>query len=121
MKGPVANFPAFRVLPDGSSRIHVEISEKVVVAEHKAEGRIAYRIKGASVPVRTNRLPLETTFFRSPVARVLLVEADEEDIELVIELRQPSSVTHKIIETDAGMILQVDFPAPAAHAPAPAK
>jgi len=121
VKGPVANFPAFRVLPDGSSRIHVEISEKVVVAEHKAEGRIAYRIKGASVPVRTNRLPLETTFFRSPVARVLLVEADEEDIELVIELRQPSSVTHKIIETDAGMILQVDFPAPAAHAPAPAK
>lgn len=120
VKGPVANFPAFRVLPDGSSRIHVAISEKVIVAEHKAEGRIAYRIKGASVPVRTNRLPLVTSFFRTAVARVSLVEVDEEDAELVVELRQPSAVTHKVVETDAGMILQVDVPAPAAQASAPA-
>jgi hypothetical protein len=120
VKGPVASFPAFRVLPDGTSRVNVEISQKVIVAERKAEGRVAYRIKGASVPVRTNRLPLETSFFRTPVARVSLVEVDEEDVELVVELRQPSTATYKVVETDAGMTLQVDFPAPAAQASAPA-
>jgi hypothetical protein len=119
VKGPVANFPAFRVQPDGSSRIHVQVSEKVSVAERKAEGRIAYRIKGASVPVRTNLLPLETSFFKTPVSRVTLVEVDDEDVELIVELRQPSAVTYKVVDTDAGMILQVDFPAPVSQAPAP--
>ena len=123
VKGPVANFPSFRVLPDGSSRINVEVTAKVIVAERKAEGRLAYRLKGTSVPVRTNLLPLETGFFKTPVARATLVEVDEEDVELVIELRQPSAATYKVVETDAGMILQVDFPAPAAQAapPPPAK
>jgi hypothetical protein len=119
VKGPVANFPAFRVLPDGSSRIHVAISQKTTVDERKAEGRLAYRIKGASVPVRTNRLPLETSFFRTPVSRATLVEVGDEDVELIIELRQPSAATYKVVDTDAGMILQVDFPAPAPQAPAP--
>jgi hypothetical protein len=118
-KGPVANFPSFRVLPDGSSRINVAISEKVIVAERKAEGRVAYRLKGASVPVRTNLLPLETSFFKTPVGRVSLVEADEEDIELVVELRQPSAVTYKVVDTDAGILLQVDVPPPAPQAPPP--
>ncbi|HRI72097.1 MAG TPA: hypothetical protein PK156_48020 [Polyangium sp.] len=123
VKGPVANFPSFRVLPDGSSRIHVEVSAKVSVAERKAEGRLAYRLKGASVPVRTNLLPLETSFFKTPVARATLVEVDDEDVELVIELRQPSTATYKVVDTDAGMILQVDFPAPTTQAapPPPAK
>ncbi len=119
VKGPVANFPSFRIQPDGSSRVHVEISEKVIVAERKAEGRLAYRLKGASVPVRTNLLPLETSFFKTPVARVMLVEAGDEDVELIVELRQPSVATYKIVDTDAGMILQVDFPPPASQAPAP--
>lgn len=119
VKGPVANFPAFRIQPDGSSRVHVEVSERVIVAERKAEGRLAYRIKGASVPVRTNLLPLETGFFKTPVARVMLVEAGDEDVELIVELRQPSAATYKVVETDAGMILQVDFPPPAQQAPAP--
>jgi hypothetical protein len=119
VKGPVANFPSFRVLPDGSSRIHVAISEKVIVAERKAEGRVAYRLKGTSVPVRTNLLPLETSFFKTPVARVSLVEAGDEDVELIVELRQPSSVTYKTVDTDAGMLLQVDVPAPAPREPPP--
>lgn len=117
--GPVANFPSFRVLPDGSSRIHVAITEKVIVAERKAEGRVAYRLKGVSVPVRTNLLPLETSFFKTPVARVTLVEAGDEDIELVVELRQPTAITYKTVDTDAGMLLQIDVPAPAQQTPQP--
>jgi hypothetical protein len=123
VKGPIVNFPAFRIQPDGSSRVYVVISEKVIVSERKAEGRLAYRIKGASVPVKTNLLPLETGFFKTPVARVMLVEAGDEDVELVVELRQPSASTYNLVDTDRGMILQVDFPplAPQNPAPPPAK
>lgn len=119
VKGPVTNYPSFRVLPDGSSRINVAISEKVTVEERKAEGRVAYRLKGASVPITTNLLPLETGFFKTPVARVSLVEVGDEDVELVVEFRQPSAVTYKVVDTDAGVLLQVDVPAPAAQTPAP--
>ncbi len=119
-KGPVANYPGFRVLDGGASRVWVEISEKVAITEHKAEGRIVYRMKGVSVPTRTNRLPLETMFFPTPVGRVLLTELDDGDVDLVIELRQPSTPSHKLVETEGGVTLQVDFPAPEAP-PAQAK
>ncbi|MDC0746891.1 hypothetical protein [Polyangium mundeleinium] len=120
-KAPVANSPGFQLLAGGVSRVSVEISQKVDITEHKAEGRIAYRMKGVSVPTRTNRLPLETMFFQTPVSRVLLAELDDGDVDLVIELKQPSTPSYKLVETEGGVTLQVDFPAPAAGgAPKPA-
>ncbi|HVK63115.1 MAG TPA: hypothetical protein VM694_01505 [Polyangium sp.] len=112
-KAPVANSPGFQILAGGASRVSVEISQKVDITEHKAEGRIAYRMKGVSVPTRTNRLPLETTFFQTPVGRVLLAELDDGDVDLVIELKQPSTPSYKLVETEGGVTLQVDFPASA--------
>jgi len=119
IKGPVANFPGFRMLSAGESRVSVEISEKVDVTEHKAEGRIAYRMKGVSVPTKTNRLPLETMFFQTPVGRIQLVELDEGDVDLVIELRQASTPTYKLAEAESGFVLEVDFPKPTAAIPPP--
>jgi len=110
INGPVATFPGFRMLEDGSTRVYVEISERVPVAEHKAEGRIAYRIKGAAVPTPNNLRALDTQFFNTPVARVQLVE-DEEDVDLVIELKQPAQPSHRLIDSEGGVVLQVDFPA----------
>lgn len=112
-KAPVASSPSFQILAGGVSRVWVEISQKVDVTEHKAEGRIAYRMKGVEVPTRTNRLPLETMFFQTPVGRVLLTELDDGDVDLVIELKQPSTPSHKLVESEGGVTLQVDFPAPA--------
>lgn len=111
IKGPIASFPAFQMLANGVSRVSVEISEKVEVTEHQAAGRLTYRLKGVSVPTRTNRLPLETMFFQSPVSRVQLVEQEEADLDLVIELSQPSTPTYKLVDTEGGVLLQVDFPA----------
>jgi hypothetical protein len=110
INGPVATFPAFRLLEDGGARVHVEISEKVPVSEHKAEGRVAYRIKGAAVPTSNNLRALDTQFFDTPVARVQLVEVDE-DVDLVIDLKQPAQPSHRLVESEGGVVLQVDFPA----------
>ncbi|MDC3961680.1 hypothetical protein [Polyangium jinanense] len=120
-KAPVASSPSFQILASGVSRVWIEVSEKVDVTEHKAEGRIAYRLKGVVVPTRTNRLPLETMFFQTPVGRVLLVELDDGDVDLVVELKQPSTPSYKLVETEGGVTLQVDFPASATSKQAPAE
>jgi hypothetical protein len=109
VNGPVATFPGFRLLEDGSTRVYVEISHRVPVAEHKAEGRIAYRIKGAAVPTQNNLRALDTQFFDTPVARAQLVEVDE-DVDLVIELKQPAQPSHRLVDSEGGVVLQVDFP-----------
>jgi hypothetical protein len=108
--GPIAMSPGFAMLQGGKSRIFVEVSKKVDVTEHKVQGRVIYRIKGASVPLRNNRLPLLTGFFPTPVMEARLVEQDN-DVALVIDLRQASDVEHRIVESESGMVVQVDFPA----------
>ncbi|WP_437737001.1 hypothetical protein [Sorangium sp. So ce1335] len=107
---PVATFPGFRMLPTGGSRVFVQIhGGKVDVAESKAAGRLVYRMKGAAA-IQTNRFPLVTTFFATPVTQVQLVDQGN-DLDMVIDLRAPTEATHRVIETAEGMVLQVDFPA----------
>jgi len=119
INGPVATYPGFKMLADGTSRVFVEVSRKVDITEHKAQGRVVYRLKGVSVPIRTNRLALLTGFFASPIGRIQLV-AEGDDMDLVIDLRAPSTPQHKIIESEGGIVLQVDFPKLAGQ-PAPAQ
>ncbi|AUX31551.1 MULTISPECIES: hypothetical protein [Sorangium] len=107
---PVATFPGFRMLPTGGSRVFVQIhGGKVDVAESKAAGRLVYRMKGAGA-IQTNRFPLVTSFFATPVTQVQLVDQGN-DLDMVIELRAQADATYRVIETDQGMVLQVDFPA----------
>lgn len=107
--GPIATYPGFRMLDGGGSRVLVTLSKKVNVTEHKSEGKVTYRIQGVSVPTRTNRLPLLTAFFSTPVARAELVSRDG-DVDLVIDLRAAATPQFRVIETDKGAELQVDFP-----------
>ena len=107
--GPVATYPGFRMLPDGGSRVFVSVSKKVPITEHKAQGRVVYRMRGVQAPIRTNRLPLLTSFFPTPVGRIQLVEQGT-DLDLVIELRAPSEAKHQLLGADGGLLLQVDFP-----------
>jgi hypothetical protein len=107
--GPIATYPGFRMLDGGASRVLVTLSKKVKVTEHKAQGKLTYRIQGVQVPTRTNRLPLLTTFFSTPVSRAELVKR-EGDVDLVIELRAATTPQFRVIETDKGAELQVDFP-----------
>ena len=110
---PIAGGAAFFRLDDGSTRVSVEVSEKVDVAESRAQGRLVYRLKGVFIPERTNQLPLMTGYFATPVDRAQLVQ-DGADIELVIDLRDTTTPTYRVVETPRGMVLQVDFPKVAA-------
>ncbi|WP_437626279.1 hypothetical protein [Sorangium sp. So ce1151] len=119
---PIATFPGFRMLPTGGSRVFVQIhGGKVDVAESKAAGRLVYRMKGAGA-IQTNRFPLVTSFFATPVNQVQLVDQGN-DLDMVIELRTQADATYRVIETEQGIVLQVDFPpsVPDQRAAAPAE
>ena len=107
----VATFPGFRLLPDGKSRIYVELTRSVNVAERQAEGMLVYVLRDARVPVRNNRNALITTHFPTPVARARLLGAGA-DVELLIDLRKSVSATYKVVPGEnGGARLEVDFPA----------
>jgi hypothetical protein len=107
----VATFPGFRLLPDGSSRIYVEVTRQVTVAERRAEGMLIYVLHDTRVPVRNNRNPLITTHFATPVGRARLLAAGA-DVELLIDLRKNTSAAHKMVPGEnGGARLEVDFPA----------
>jgi hypothetical protein len=106
---PVAWFPGFLRLQNGGTRVFLELNKKVEVIEHKAEGRVVFRLRGAYTPDRTNRLPLLTGWIATPVERVQLAQ-EGGDTDLVIELREKSEYAFRVIDTPRGMALQVDFP-----------
>jgi hypothetical protein len=107
----IATFPGFRLLPDGRSRIYVELTKAVSVDERRADGMLIYVIHDARVPVKNNRNSLITTHFATPVGRARLLAAGP-DVELVIDLRKAASASQKIVAGDnGGARLEVDFAA----------
>jgi hypothetical protein len=115
---PIATYPAFRLLEDGTTRISVEVSRKVAVTEHKAQGRAVYSLAGVAASGNNTLLPLPTGFFRTPVDRVEMVEQNG-GADLVIELREAVQPTYRVLDTPRGIVLQVDLPRPAGAAAAP--
>jgi hypothetical protein len=117
---PIATYPSFRLLDDGTSRVTLEVTRKVAVTEHKAKGRVVYSFAGAAVPGSNTRLALPTGFFHTPVERVEAV-GQGNGVDLVIELREDVTPTFRLLDTPRGSsVLQVDFPRGAAEAAAPA-
>lgn len=109
--GPVAQFVGFRMLPDGGSRVYVELSGRVQVSKREGENELVYTLKGARLSSANNKNALLTTHFATPVVKARLVPGTE-DIELVIDLRAKTSPSHRLLRRDGESTqLQVDFPA----------
>ena len=115
---PIATYPAFRLLEDGTTRISVEVSRKVAVTEHKAQGRAVYSLAGVAASGNNTLLPLPTGFFRTPVDRVELIEQNG-GADLVIELREAVQPIYRVLDTPRGIVIQVDLPRPAGAAAPP--
>lgn len=107
----MVTYPGFRLLPEGKSRVFVELTRAVAIDERRSRGTVTYTLRGANVPVRNNRNPLITTHFVTPVARARLVPTAA-DVDLVIELRGDVAPTHQVVSSEGGGArLEVDFPA----------
>jgi hypothetical protein len=98
------------MLEGGGSRVFVRVHGRAAVVERKARGQLIVALDGVAAPSRTNRLPLDTSFFPTPVSRVQLV-ATGGGAELVIELREPISGARVHSQAvDDGIVVMVDFP-----------
>ncbi len=100
--GPVATLPSFRVLPDGRTRIVVRVTGNIDVGEARTDLRAVYLLRGVGTIARENRLPLLTSYFRSPVTRVELVQQDS-GVGLVIDLREAAAPTFRVEAVPGGM------------------
>ena len=108
--GPVATLPGFLLLPEGGSRLFVELTQNVAVEEKPVAGGITYVLKGAHVVKRNNENALVTVHFNTPVSRARLLPAGG-DLHFVIELRQNVKPTWKLVPAkDGAAVLQIDFP-----------
>lgn len=108
--GPAtATYPAFEVMPDGSSVVAVYVRGPVQVTEQKVEGRLVYFLNGVGVSARVNRMPLLTQEFPTQVTSVSLEQAAG-GANLIVELREPAKGTYKVSEVDGGTMVSVVVP-----------
>lgn len=116
----IATSPTFLMLDGGGSRVVLEVNRKVAISEHKSEGRIVFRLAGVMVPERVNQLALPLGFFATPVSRIQLTSQGV-GADLEIDLRERVNVVHRVIDTQRGIMLQIDLPPPAQQREAPAR
>jgi len=107
---PHANFPGFRLLPDGQSLVWVVLDRQTSVEVRHAANRVTYVMTGAQVYTRNNTRPLVTTHFNTPLQSMRLVQhADGAHLELV--LREPAEPVHQLVRGPRGMlVLKVQLP-----------
>jgi hypothetical protein len=123
---PDALLPGFETLPDGSTRLFVELSKPVAFDTKKGPSSLTYILKGAHVDRRNNYNPLVTVHFNTPVTSARLVPHGK-DLWFVIDLRANVTPTATMdAAKDGPSTLRIDFPkgayvsSPPAAAPAPA-
>jgi hypothetical protein len=86
-KGPATiTWPGFQMRPDGSSRVFVQSTTALELQPTAAPGKYALHLPRAHVSGGTNRLPLDTRFFNTPVTKVSL-SSDRTGVTIVLELR----------------------------------
>lgn len=108
--GPVATLPGFELLPEGGSRLFVQLTANVQVAEKTVAGGVTYVLKGAHILKRNNENALVTVHFNTPVTRARLLPAGG-DLHFVVDLRQNVKPTWKLVPAkDGATVLQIDFP-----------
>jgi hypothetical protein len=109
--GPsVVNYPSFEVLRDGTSVVSVQVRGPVQVTEQKAEGRIIYVLNGVAVPEKVNRLPMLTQHFPTQVTSITVEQTTGAGANVVIDLREPSTSTFKLVKNEAGTMITIALP-----------
>jgi hypothetical protein len=79
-------WPGFQMRADGTSRVFIQSTTPLSTQPSAAPGKFMVNLPGAHVLGGTNRLPLETRYFNTPVTRVML-NTNREGAQLILEMR----------------------------------
>jgi hypothetical protein len=94
-KGPATiTWPGFQMRPDGSSRVFIQ-STKAILPKllPTAAGKFELQLPGARIAEKTNRLPLDTRFFNTPVTKVSVTAASS---GAVVQLDMRAAITPQV-------------------------
>jgi hypothetical protein len=107
---PLATYPGFHMVGDGTSKVWVSVTRPVDVQVRRAGSQVTFVLSGVDVGVRNNTNPLVTTHFNTPLERARLVR-DRAGALLVLELREAAEPAHKISKGPYGtMVLEIALP-----------
>ena len=102
--------PGFELMPDGSTRLFVELSKPAAFDTKLARGSVTYVLKEARVDRRNNQNPLVTVHFNTPVTSARLVPHGR-DLWFVVGLRANVAGSAVMDSTKEGAAtLRVTFP-----------
>jgi hypothetical protein len=124
---PVITWPGFQMRQDGTSRVFIQSTTALTPQPTAAGPRFSVYLPGAKVAGNTNRLPLETRFFNTPVSRVN-IEVQRDGVTLVLDLRAevspvvssergPTGYYFLYIDLPKGTFVKTPAPAPTADVP----
>ncbi len=120
-------FAGFYAFDDGASRLYVRLTKAVPVEPTLAGKRAEYLLVGATILTRNNKNPLIARHFVTEVVSARLVPEGEAkgkakarasrakpaDARLIIEMREPVTPAHRMVESaDGSATLVIDFPKP---------
>lgn len=104
-------WPGFQMRPDGSSRVFLQTTSPVTVVPVMRDGKLIVDLGDARVEGETNRLPLFTQFFNTPVTRI---EIKRENNRTLLEISLRVAVEPRVSGEQAPSgfhFVYLDFPA----------
>jgi hypothetical protein len=103
-------WPGFQMMPDGGSRVFVQITTQVDVSAALVNGQIIVDLGDVAIAGRNNRRPLITKFFNTPVTLVEVKRAKKRTT-LILSMREPIEprVSHERAESGYHFVY-LDFP-----------
>ncbi|MDH5673866.1 MAG: hypothetical protein OEZ06_17040 [Myxococcales bacterium] len=104
-------WPGFSMRPDGGSRVFLQITSQVNYDTVVSAERVVIDLGDVRVVGSTNRYPLYTQYFNTPVSQVSVVRKGSRTL-LVLKLRAPAQPTITEGAAASGFhFIYVDFPA----------
>ena len=107
---PQAKGPEFALSTDGTSRISVQLSQRVEVTVSAHPNQYVYELPNTQVPVPNDTNPLVTSHFSTPVKNIKLV-AHGKNAQLIVELRESTTPQHQVRALPGGItVLEITMP-----------
>lgn len=107
---PMITWPGFQMRQDGTSRVFIQSTSQLTQVTTTGPAKFNVHLPGAKIAGNTNKLPLETRFFNTPVSRVNL-EVQKDGVTLVLDLRADVS---PVVSSERGpsgyYFLYIDLP-----------
>lgn len=110
--GALVTWPGFQMLPNGGSRVFIQTSIEVKPDLRREGNTLFLTLNAFALPKGNARLPLDTSFFNTPV-RTVRAKAKKDAVVVEVDLRNgsPSPSLRSERASTGYFFVYLDFPA----------